>query len=248
MNKSATRATCMLVILLLMCSESALVVAPQSTVQFSAQSPAQILKEATYYHGIDDTTDRAADRYRQLLSKFPYSSQAEQAQFFLGTYYEKKFFILESRNKVQDWTSFNQAEDALNGYIKKYGSGKGPRTYLADAFFNLAIISLRRGYPDRAKQFLQQMKSAAGNDRTVYIYKVVWSSRTDDILKSDCDTNNLAAGALDIIGAGLNFGSVISRLNDWCRRNCKTSADSSSHRSNHAQRSSFKAAAHGTGK
>ena len=195
----------------------------QSTVQFSPQSAAQILKEATYYHGIDDTTDRAADRYRQLLLKFPNSSQAEEAQFYLGTYYEKKFFILESRNKVQDWTSFNQAEEALNGYIKKY-QARGFRTYLADAYYNLAIISLRRGYMDKAKGLMQQMKTDAGKDRTVYIYKVVWSPRTDDIIKSNCDTSKLASGTLDSIGNDSSFGRIIGRMRDWCWKNCRAGA------------------------
>ena len=199
-------------------------VRPQSTVQFSPQSAAQLLKEGTYYHGLDDTTDRAADRYRQLLLKFPKSSQAEQAQFYLGTYYQKKFFILESRNKVQDWTSFNQAEEALNGYIKKYRSGKGFRTYLADAYYNLAIISLRRGYIEKAKQLLQQMKTDAAKDRTVYIYKIVWSARTDDVIKANCGTSQLATATIDSIGDDNNFGRMLGRIRDWCWKNCKAGA------------------------
>ena len=78
-------------------------------------TPAQLLKEGSSYQSSEDTGDRAAEVYRLLIQKYPTSIEAERAQFFLGTYYQKKFYILEYRSKSQDWSSFNQAEDALDG-------------------------------------------------------------------------------------------------------------------------------------
>src|ERR1044071_538944 len=66
----------------------------------------QLLKEGTSYQSADDTSDRAAISYRLVIQKYPSSPEAEQAQYFLGTYYEKKFFLLEGKSKEQDWSSF----------------------------------------------------------------------------------------------------------------------------------------------
>lgn len=181
---------------------------------------AQLLKEGSSYQSADDTSDRAAEAYRILIRQYPRSTQAEQAQFFLGTYYQKKFYMIEYKSNIQDWSSFNQAEDALYGYIKKYSS-RGTKSYLADAYHMLAMIALRRGYRDAAKSLLSKMSDAAGKDRMVYVYKVVWSPRRDDITKGYCQTRALAAANLNSINRFSNFDEVVKDLSNWCRSNCR---------------------------
>jgi tetratricopeptide (TPR) repeat protein len=186
----------------------------------AAQSAAQLLKEGRYYQGSDDTTDRAADRYRSIINKYPNSPQAEEAQFYLGTYYQKKFYILEHTELVQDWSSFNQAEEALNEYVRRY-SVKGAKFYLADAYHTLAVIAIRRGDTKTALYQLQQMLQASSKDPLVHIYKMVWSPSSEDVVKSVCHSKNLASATLEVAGGDMPFSERIRRLRDWCRSNCK---------------------------
>ena len=89
------------------------VIAITTSAMGKTPSAAQLLKQGSSYQAADDTSDRAADIYRQLIRLFPKSLEAEAAQFFLGTYYHRKFFILEQRNRTQDWESLNRAEEEL---------------------------------------------------------------------------------------------------------------------------------------
>jgi hypothetical protein len=179
-------------------------------------SAAQLLKQGSSYQAADDTTDRAADIYRQLIRLFPKSVEAEAAQFFLGTYYERKFFILEQRSKTQDWQSLNRAEEELYKYKGKYPKG----SYLADTFHILATIALRRGYGSTAASWLQNMKQAAAADKKVYIFRMTWSPTTNDVVKSYCDTRALADANLDLINKKLSFDAVMNEVTNWARRSC----------------------------
>jgi outer membrane protein assembly factor BamD (BamD/ComL family) len=187
----------------------------------SQSTAAKLLSEGTYYQSGDDTSDRAADSYRQLILRYPKSTQAEQAQFYLGTYYENKFFILEHKYKTQDWSSFNQAEDALHTYVAKYPRG----SYSADAYFALAMISLRRGYNHNkyradAISSLNKM-SAQKADSNVYIYRVVWTPYSEDVVKLTCYKNSLAAYEQILINRNSTFDAFTIALTLWCRNNCK---------------------------
>ena len=187
-----------------------------------AQKPgaAKLLKEAAYYQSEDDTSDRAAELYRQLILKYPTSLQAEQAQFYLGTYYQNKFFIIQHRKNVQDWSAFNQAEAALDLYIRKYPRG----SYLADAYYALALISLRRDYNNntyrsRALSYLDKMAGQKA-DGKVEMYRVVWTPYPDDVLKRTCAKNQLANSERALINQNSTFDSFIVVLREWCKGNC----------------------------
>jgi hypothetical protein len=182
-------------------------------------SAAQLLKEGSSYQGADDTSDRAAIVYRIVIQKYPRSIQAEQAQFYLGTYYQNKFFIIEHKYGKQDWSAFNQAEDALKAYAASYPKG----TYLADAYHSLALISLRRGYSDShqadAKAWLVKM-SGQGTDSKIYMYKVIWSPHSDDVVKRTCNKNALAAAETILINRNTTFDNFTTALKEWCKNNC----------------------------
>ena len=179
-------------------------------------SAAQLLKQGSSYQAADDTTDRAADIYRQLIRIHPKSVEAEAAQFFLGTYYQRKFFILEQRNKTQDWNALNQAEQELYKYKGKYPKG----SYLADTYHILATIALRRGYGSTAVSWLQTMKQAAAADKKVYIFRMTWSPNTNDVVKRYCDTRALADANLDPVNKKFDFDSVMNEVTNWARRSC----------------------------
>jgi hypothetical protein len=182
-------------------------------------TPAQLLKEGSSYQSADDTSDRAAIAYRLVIQKYPNSIQAEQAQYFLGTYYEKKFFLIEGKSKVPDWSSFDQADKEFYSYVGKYRT-KGAKSYLADSYFNLAMIALRRGYRnkdyrDTANKLLTQMNDVAKQDNKVYVTKVVWSARSDDVVQKYCDTKLLASATLEAINNASSFDAAIHNLTTW---------------------------------
>ena len=184
--------------------------------QSRSQSAAQLLKQGSSYQAADDTSDRAADIYRQLIRMFPKAVEAEAAQFFLGEYYTRKFFILEQRSKAQDWSSLDQAEQELYTYKGKYPRG----TYLADAYQFLSTIALRRGYTSSAVSWLETMKKAASSDQKVYIFRMTWSPDTSDVVKRYCDTRSLADATMSPINRKSSFNGVMDEVTNWARSNC----------------------------
>ena len=178
----------------------------------------QLLREGSRYQAIDDTSDRAAELYQQLVRSHPKSAEAEAAQFFLGGYYSRKFFIIENRSNVQDWGSMNRAEQELYAYIDKYPNG----FYLADAYYTLAIINLRRGYRENAGAAWARMRDAAAKDRKVYIYRVTWSPSNDDVIKGYCDAVALSGVGLDLLNKQASFNQAVSELTNWARNNCQS--------------------------
>lgn len=181
------------------------------------QKSARVLKEGSRYQAIDDTSDRAAELYQQLIRDDSKSAEAEAAQFFLGAYYSRKFFIIEKRSNVQDWGSMNRAEQELYAYIGKYPHG----FYLADAYHTLAIIALRRDYRENARALWTQMRNVAGRDSKVYIFRVTWSPSNDDVIKGYCDTVALSEVSLGLLNKQAPFNQVVSELTNWARSNCR---------------------------
>jgi hypothetical protein len=180
------------------------------------QEATKSLKRAGSYQTADDTSDRAADAYRETIKNYPNSAEAEAAQFFLASYYNRKFYILEQRNQVQDWDSLNRAEAELYKYKGKYPRG----TYLADAYHLLAIIALRRGYRDAAASWLATMKQAAATDRKVYIFRLTWSPNASDLIRGYCDTASLADADLDALRKTSSFNDAVSAVTSWARAQC----------------------------
>ena len=185
-------------------------VAAQETAQ-------QIFREGSRYQAMDDTSDRAAEAYQQLIRTHPKSAEAEAAQFFLGAYYSRKFYIIETRNNVQDWGSMNRAEQELYTYIAKYPNG----FYVADAYHTLALSALRRGYWENAKKLWLQMREVAPKDRKVYIYRVTWSTYSGDVIRGYCDTVGLSDISLYMLDKRLSFDQLVSGITNWARGQCQ---------------------------
>ena len=187
-----------------------------------SQTPEQLLRQGSRYQASDDTSDRAPELYREVINKHPKSAEAESAQFFLGGYYSRKFFILEARNQVEDWGSFNRAEEALYAYLDQYPRG----FYLADSYHTLALIALRRNYRDKAISLWTRMKEVADKDKKVYIFKLTWSANPDDVIKGYCDTKALAEAGLAVTGQKSSFAHKVNSLTNWARSSCSSPASS----------------------
>ena len=188
-----------------------------SAVCVLSQDAKKSLKRAGTYHAADDTTDQAADAYRETIRQFPNSAEAEAAQFYLASYYNRKFYLLEHRNNVQDWDSLNRAEEELYRYKGKYPRG----AYLADAYHMLATIALRRGYRDTAVSWLTTMKQAAATDGKVYLSRLIWSSAQNESIKGYCGTAALADVNLDVLRKTSSFNDAMTAVTNWAQGQCR---------------------------
>lgn len=192
------------------------------TISFADQvmgqgGPEQLLREGSRYQNVDDTSDRAAELYQQLIKGYPKSAEAEAAQYFVGGYYSKKFFIIEKRSNVQDWGSLNRAEQELYAYVGQYPNG----IYVADAYYTLALIALRRGYQDNARKLWLRMRESAARDGKVYIFRVTWSPANNDLIQGYCDTVALSGVSLNLLDKHASFDQTVSELTNWARNNCR---------------------------
>lgn len=183
---------------------------------------------ADFYYRNDDITDRAAAEYRKVRDSFPQSRQAEKAQYFLGSYYHRKFYIEKEKRLKEDPGALVEAQGQYEDYIDKYAwSNKSP-DWLSDAYFNLALISLQRGNSQQAEVYLGKMYGSAAYDPTVYVYQVIWSPSSRTVVDTTVDARRLSQYANSLV-YGLrqqrisSFGEVVDRLQGWCSSQGATS-------------------------
>ena len=110
--------------------------------------------------------------------------------------------------------------------LSRYAWQTNPPEWLADAYFNLALIFLQRGDNKRAEEFLGKMYGAAPYDRTTHVYQVIWSPNTKDIIDSSFDSKQLAEYANSLIYSyayaqqrvpGRPFDSIVEKIKGWCK-------------------------------
>ena len=76
-----------------------------------ASSAKDLLKKGDYYYSIDDTTDRAAELYKQLIARYPTSLEAEQAQITRA--FSKKFIACSMPAEAKSgWPSSQKQHSA----------------------------------------------------------------------------------------------------------------------------------------
>ncbi len=167
-----------------------------------------------YYNNSDIRDDNAAKQFQQVIRYHPKSEEAERAQFFLASYYQRKYYIKQQRFGETDPDALNEAENQYQKYIQDYPNG-GPCQCLSDAYFHLALVHLQKGNHNAARHLLARLSEEAGKDSAVYIYQVVWSSNSNDVIDSHFDAKSLAEYTSRI--SGLPFGDVVSVLKRWCR-------------------------------
>src|SRR5437868_7602529 len=57
----------------------------------------QVLAKALFYYNNDDISDEAARQCQLVLKQYSSTPEAETAQFYLGSYYQRKYYILKER-------------------------------------------------------------------------------------------------------------------------------------------------------
>jgi tetratricopeptide (TPR) repeat protein len=178
-------------------------------------SPEELFSRGVFYLDNNDVTDKAAAEFGLLMRKYPKSQEAQKAQFFLGSYYQRKYNILSKRRQDSaDLEHLYKAEKAYQAYIDKYPND-GPCECLADAYFNLALVHMQSGYSGKAGGLFNKLKEIHRVDSRVYIYQVVWSSSSKDIIDSHFDTRRLGEYAYTINVR--DFDDFTALLKTWCR-------------------------------
>jgi len=177
---------------------------------------------ASFYYRTDDISDRAATQFRKVRDGFPNSKEAETAQYLLGSYYHRKFYIQREKKLKEDIGSLVKAQAQYQDYIDRYAWRSGSPEWIADAYFNLALIALQRGDDKKGEEFLGKMYGVAPYDSKVYIYQVIWSPSSRDVIDSTFDSKPLAqyTNALIYISRqqkSLTFDGMISKIRAWCR-------------------------------
>ena len=181
-------------------------------------SPQSTLELALYYYNNDDLNDRAELLLKQLLAKrYHGTPQSETAQYYLGAYYQRRFYLSRDKKGEPDWNALKQAAVEYRNYTDRYYGG-GTHKWLNDSFFNLAIVNLQLGFHGDAKNELSKMRAAAEIDPYVYIYQIVWSSQSEDVIDSSLSAAQLADYAAKVIQEnGQNFDRAVLLIQKWCQ-------------------------------
>ncbi len=177
-------------------------------------SASQCLSLGLFYFNNDDISDRAAQQFRAVIRGYPQSAEAEKAQYYLGCYYQRKFYIQRQRYRRDDSTLLEQAQREYLGYIGKY-STQGKGEWLADAHFNAALAYVQSGDASGARNILKRMVSAAARDQKVYVYQVVWSLDRSDVVDEDIEALALANYTQTLLGRPVD--QVVLELKRWCQ-------------------------------
>jgi hypothetical protein len=117
--------------------------------------------------------------------------------------------LIEARNEYLNYT---------DKYVKK-----GTHQWLADAFFNRALVflqlkALRADNKLFAEYELNKAAYFAYLDGSIYIYQVIFSQSPADVLDGNYDTVALARYATSIQYQIKNFDQQIAAIRDWCRQ------------------------------
>ncbi len=209
------RRLCMIAGMLLLLPSGSLAQSPTAQNDKMAQSKLDL---ALHHYNTDDLNTRAKDLLEQLLIKrYDGTPQAETAQYYLAAYYQRRFYLCSVKQGDPDWSALKQGRDEYRNYTDKYYNA-GTRQWLNDSFFNLAMVFLQLGEPENAVYELEKMKKAAELDPAVYIYQIVWSSQSSDVIDSSLPADKLADYALKVIKENeKDFGRAVMLIQKWCQ-------------------------------
>jgi hypothetical protein len=185
--------------------------------QSNTNSPDQMLKLALFYYNNDDITDKAATQLRAVIAKYPGANEAETAQYYLGSYFQRKYYIEMAKYRKEDKAALEAAKREYRIYTDRYYKS-GTHQWLADAFFNLALVFMQQGDDKNPGYELSKMSGAAALDSLVYIYQVAYSQSTDDVIDNSFQTRSLAEYASTVAGnSGQSFAQKVASIKQWCR-------------------------------
>lgn len=178
----------------------------------------ELLAKGIAYYNNDDITDKAAVQFRQVLKKYRDSSEAEEAQYYLASYYQRKFYILKRNQGREDRGALLTAKTEYAKYTSTYFNN-GSKKWLSDAFFNLALVYLQLKDSKRASWELNKMCDHAWKDRSVYIYEVVWSPDAGDVVDAYHDAYALGDFTRKQLKeyAGISVPDMVNIIKRWLR-------------------------------
>lgn len=185
--------------------------------QQQQQTPDQLLKMGFFYYNNDDISDKAATQFSAVIRRDPNSAAAETAQYYLGGYYQRKYYVQKAKSGKPDRNALLRAKTEYKAYTDKYYRS-GSHQWLADAFFNLALVYLQLGDTKNAEYELNKMGGAAGLDNSVYVYQVIYSQSPSDILDGYFQTGALKNFAASVIYSNQSFDQKIEAIKNWCRQ------------------------------
>ena len=187
--------------------------------QAKIMTPEKFLSLGDFYFRNNDITDAADRYYRQAIRTGAGSQTAGHAQYNRGSYWFRKYFVVKDQYSKEDPTALVEAEGQYYDFIDKFARQTNTIGLLADAEFYLALVYLQQGKRDYAIGWLNRMLAEAVNDdESVYVYKVVWSSKPGDIVDRNVGAAQLATFARQTIQRGGDFDSVVLEIKRWCQR------------------------------
>jgi len=180
-------------------------------------SPQGMLDLALYYYNNDDTTGRAEESFKRLLTRYnEQTPQYEAGQYYFAAYYQRKFY-LQSAKGERDWNALKQAGIEYRKYTDQFYK-QGKHTWLSDSFFNLALVNLQLGETWKAVDELSKMKDASALDPTVYIYQVVWSPQSGSVIDAYLSTARLGDYTVSLVGRkDYEFQRALVQIQKWCQ-------------------------------
>jgi len=179
----------------------------------------KLLSLGDYYFRSNDISDAADRYYQQAIQNAPGSQTAGYAQYNRGSYWFRKFYVVKEQYSKEDRSALSEAEGQYYDFIDKFARRTNTVGLLADAQFYLALVYLEQGKRDYAVGWLNRMiAEAVKEDNSVYVYKVVWSSKPDDIVDRNVDAAQLANYARQVIQKGGDTDAVVLDIKRWCQK------------------------------
>jgi len=190
-----------------------------AAMQRRALTPDKLLSLGDFYFRNNDISDKADTYYKQAIRNSPGTQTAGYAQYNRGSYWFRKFYLVKEQYSKEDRSALVEAEGQFYDFIDKFANQTNTIGLLSDAEFYLALVYLQQGKRDYAIGWLNRMVAEAVKlDQSVYVYKVVWSSKPGDIVDRNVDAAQLAAFARGVIQKGGDVDSVVLDIKRWCQK------------------------------
>jgi tetratricopeptide (TPR) repeat protein len=179
----------------------------------------KLLELGDYYYRSNDISNAADRYYQQAIRSSPGSQTAGYAQYNRGSYWFRKFYVVKEQYSKEDRSALSEAEGQYYDFIDKFAKQTNTVGLLADAQFYLALVYLEQGKREYAVGWLNRMLAeAVREDSSVYVYKVVWSSKPGDIVDRNVGAEQLATYARQVIEKGGDTDTIILDIQRWCQR------------------------------